>query len=188
MESKPQSEKPLIFEMVEKTSNVNDFVLRPVTGSEAFRRFNVFLGPALNKSNNLRGMVVNARMRSIYKLSGNVGEKLAVVSALIEVAKEYSKIQTVYNSENSNLDKTSHITLLTSAAVLRGVTSIVPTAVHYTLLSAEGYAMLLSLLTGNQSGNALAAKLDAADQKVTEIHSQQWNGEVWYKVITGTVH
>ena len=77
MESKPQSEKPLIFEMVEKTSNVNDFVLRPVTGSEAFRRFNVFPGPALNKSNNLRGMVVNARMRSIYKLSGNVGEKLA---------------------------------------------------------------------------------------------------------------
>ncbi len=189
MATRPPTKRhePFIFEMVEKTINMNDVVLKPVTGAKAFRKYSAILGPALNRSGNLRGMIINSKMRSVYKLAGEVGHKLAVVSALIAVAKEYSRVQKVWNSNASRPDTFSHITVLTSAAVLRSVTSIVPTTFSYAALSAEGYAMLFSLVTGNQSGNSVAAKLDAAQKRISEIHSRQWDGEVWYKVITDTV-
>jgi hypothetical protein len=189
MASTPSNEKhePFIFEMVEKTSNMNELVLKPVTSAEAFRKYNAIVGPAMNRSGNLRGMVINAKMKLVYKLAGDVGNKLDVISALIEITKEYSKLQKIYKSNSPGLDKASHISFLLSAAVLRSATSLAPAFVSYTILSVEGYAKLFSLVTGSQSGNTFAAKLDGHQKKIFEIHSQQWDGENWYKVTTGTV-
>jgi len=190
MASKPahKNDQPVIFEVVQQAGNVNELVLKPISGAEAFRKYSLLLGPSLNKSGNLRGMVINAKMRYVYNLSGNVGNKLAVVSALINIYKELSRAQAVWNSNAPASDKFSHITMLTSAAVLRSVTSIVPTVASLAAMSVEGYAMLFSAVTGNRSGDAFAKELDAAQKQISEIHSRQWDGEVWYQVINGTVH
>ena len=182
-----ESDRPIIFEWIEVAGKGIDFALKPITGGRAFRKYNVFLGPALNSVKNLRGMVINAKMRSVYVIAGDVGEGIAVISALIAVGQEYARIQKVWNSNVRSDKKFSHITLLASAAVLRSITSIVPTGVHLAALTIEGYALLYSLASGSRSGNALANKIAAADAKITEIHKQQWDGENWYNVIIATV-
>ena len=95
-----QISTPLYFEYVDQTinavGNTNDFVLKPISASEAFRKYNWLKNePVLNKSGNLRGMVINSRMRNAYKISGNVGDSLQLISMLFEVAKEMSRIQKV---------------------------------------------------------------------------------------------
>lgn len=179
-----------IMDKATKTAGIaNDFVVRPISASEAFRRYSWLKSqPALNKSGNLRGMVINARMRTVYMISEKAGKKIAVVAALVEICKEMKRIEIVLKSDKDATEKTSRILLLGSAALLRSVTSIVPTAVNLLSMSAQGYAELYSLATGSPSGKELSAKIGQFDKQVTMIHQKQWDGETWYNMIEATVY
>jgi len=182
----------MIFEVVgnvvDRTGNLNDFVLKPIAASEAFRKYNWLQGAAvLNRSGDLRGMVINARIRTIYDLSVKTGDRLLLLSMLVEIGKETSRIRRVYNSDADASEKVSRILLLSSAAILRSVSSVVPTAVHLLAMSTQGYVQLYSRLTNSSSGDALNAEINKVDQQVSAIHARQWDGEVWYNVIVATV-
>jgi hypothetical protein len=180
----PKDDTPVIFEYIEDASNVNGFVLKPMSAAEAFRRFNwLKMEPVMNKSGNLRGMVINKNMRTVFQVSKNVGNKLAVVSALIEMGKEWSRAKTVYNSTMDPIEKYARITNLFGAAILRSVTSVVPTAVELSALSLSGYSGLYSELTGDPSGHAFGQKAKDFARNIRTIHSRQWDGENWYNVI-----
>ncbi len=183
---------PIIFEYTEKAvdgvSKVTDFILTPIAASEAFRKYNWLVGsPMMNQAGDLRGMVINARMRTIYTVSGKVSDRVAVVGALLEVGKEMTRIKAVYGSNEDGLEKTSRILLLTSAAVLRSVTSVVPTAIHLGAISIGGYAQLYSAATGSPSGDALSGELEQFADRVEMIHRKQWDGETWYNFINATL-
>jgi hypothetical protein len=174
----------LIFEYVEDAGNLNGFVLKPIAASEAFRRYSFLTGkPGLNKSGNLRGMVINKQAHTVFKFADKAGDRLAVLGVLIEVSKEWTRMKQVGTSNMSLSERTSRILLLGSAAILRSVTSIVPTVVELGALSASGYGELYSLLTGSPDGTKFgeAAKAFASDIKT--IHSRQWDGQNWYDVI-----
>lgn len=180
----PKDDTPVFFEYVEVAGNVNGFVLKPISAAEAFRRFNwLKMEPVLNKSGNLRGMVVNKNMRTVFQVSKNVGNKIAVVSALIEMGKEWSRAKAVYNSDMDGLEKYARITNLFGASILRSVTSVVPTAVELGALSLSGYTGLYSELTGDPAGHAFGTKAKAFAREIRTTHSRQWDGETWYNVI-----
>lgn len=180
----PKDDTPVFFEYVEVAGNVNGFVLKPISAAEAFRRFNwLKMEPALNKSGNLRGMVINKNMRTVFQVSKNVGNKIAVVSALIEMGKEWSRAKAVYNSDMDGMEKYARITNLFGASILRSVTSVVPTAVELGALSLSGYTGLYSELTGNPAGHAFGQKAKDFAKNIRTIHSRQWDGETWYNVI-----
>lgn len=191
-ESTNSQDNPLIFEYVESAvnvaGNVNDFALKPISASEAFRKYSWLTGsPVLNKSGNLRGMVINARMRTVYNISSTAGDKLALLSMLIEVGKEMSRIRKVYDTDMDGGEKAARILLLGSAGILRAVTSVVPTAFHLGSMVVQGYAQLISLLSGSSTGTALSDKIASVDAQVSAIHRKQWDGETWYHVIEATV-
>jgi hypothetical protein len=178
------NQTPVIFEYIEDASNVNGFILKPISAAEAFRRFNwLKMEPVLNKSGNLRGMVINKNMRTVFQVSKNVGNSLAVVTALIEMGKEWSRAKAVYKSDMDAIEKYARITNLFGAAILRSVTSVVPTAVELGALSLSGYTGLYSELTGNPAGNAIGEKAKDFAKNIRTIHSRQWDGENWYNVI-----
>ncbi|SIN90258.1 hypothetical protein [Vannielia litorea] len=181
-------EQTLYFEYVDKgvshAGSVNDFVLKPISASEAFRKYDWLRGaPVLNKSGNLRGMVINKNARVVYTISSKAADKIAVVSAVIEMAKEWDRAKTVYASNADNSEKFSRITLLFSASILRSVTSIVPTAVEIGALSLKGYGDLFSLVTGSSGGTQFGKAATDFARNVRTIHSRQWDGENWYNFI-----
>lgn len=161
--------------------NVNNFVLKPMSTSEAFRKYSWLRGaPVLNKSGNLRGMVINSRMRTVYSVSDKAGNYLAVVAALMEIGKEMSRLEMIYKSDADRIEKASRMLMIGSAAILRSVTSIVPTAFHFAMMSAQGYAQIFSLATGSRAGVRLGDQLVRLDREVKAIHQKQWDGENWY--------
>ena len=183
----------IIFELVDKTvsgaDKANTFVLNPISAAEAFRKYDWLVGsPVMNSTGDLRGMVINSQMRAVYTISGKVADRLAVVSALIEIGREMSRIKAVYGSNEDGMEKTSRILLLGSAAILRSVTGVVPTAVQLACLSAGGYAQLYSLLTGSSAGNELSNRLQQAGDWVETTHRKQWDGQNWYNFINSTLN
>jgi|GEM_PF-6039509 len=161
----------------------------------AFRQFNwAAYEPVRNRSGNLRGMVINKKMRTIFQVTKPVTDfvdkhsaKLALAGALIEIGKDMGRMETVLKSDMADSEKYSRSVLLGSAAILRSVTSVVPATFELASTAAQGYLMLYSEATGHQAGNRIAKQFDALDKQVTAIHRKQWDGETWYNVIEATI-
>lgn len=193
----PKGEQLMIVELAERAETahkVADYVgktgsfVANSSASRAFRRFNwASFEPVMNRSGNLRGMVVNKRMRTVFNVTKPLRDgfekhsgKLAFAGALIEVGKEMGRIERVMNSNISDTEKYSRTVMLGGAAILRSVTSVVPSTFELASTAAQGYLMLYSEISGDASGTQFAKKLDAFDKEVTAIHKQQWDGEMWY--------
>lgn len=196
----PKGEQIMIIEMIDKGADYagegHEFIDKVTQGTkaggmlaagQAFRRFDwLAFEPIRNSSGNLRGMVVNKHMRTIFQFTKKIDQhsnKLAAAGALIEVAKEMDRIQKVMNSNIADSEKYSRALLLGSAAILRSVTSVVPGAVELLSTSAKGYAMLYSEISGSKAGYKLADQMGRFSKEVTAIHKKQWDGETWYNVI-----
>ena len=162
-----------------------DYVVTPISGARAFRDYSwVSSLPAMNSTGNLRGMVLSKSFRTIWNVSTNVGEKLQLASIVIEFAKELSRMQQVWKSDTSVNEKGPRLLFMGSAAILRGVTSVVPEAVHLLALSAEGYLDIAGAASGSAKPLELATTLQSADQWVSSTFQAQWNGENWYTFAT----
>lgn len=174
----------VFFECVEAADSINGFVLTPISAQNAFRRYSwLKKAPALNKSGNLRGMVINKNMRTVYKFSKTFGSTLAVVSVMIEMSKEWSRAKEVYRSGKTPSEKVIRISMLGSAAIARSVTSVVPTMVDLTMLSLKGYGDLYSVLSGSPAGTDFGNAAQKEAEWVRVTHSKQWDGENWYNFI-----
>lgn len=193
-----REDEPIFFEVIEKpfeslasavkSGEVLNTFVKPITAANAFRRYNWLRGvPMLNRSGNLRGMVINKRMRHAYGLSKSFGAKLAVLSALIEVAGEMKRVEKIYGSDAAASEKLARSLMLGGAAVLRSVTSVVPTAVELTAASAKGYVGMYSLATGSDLSQRFDQKADAVSQFVRTTHRKQWDGEVWYDFVEAQI-
>ena len=179
--------------MAGKVKDANDYVVKVVAGSEAFRKYNWLAGvPVLNSAGNLRGMVVNPRMRAIYTMSVNFGEKLAkadqalgLASIFIEIAKDYPRLQQAFDSDAPLNDKGPLMLSLASMAILRAVTGVVPAGAHLLAKSLEGYCDLAFVLTGGSNTAPLtwAEGLQSLDSQITAAHRQIFDGQNYYNFI-----
>ncbi|MEL6530996.1 MAG: hypothetical protein AAGK01_07230 [Pseudomonadota bacterium] len=189
-----QSEsEPLFFEVVDtvgKVSDANSLVLKPIAASHAFRKYNwLKMEPTLNKSNNLRGMVINKNARTVYKISNKAGkylDKLAVLAIVVELTKESERIKQVWNSDLRQSERVGRSIMLGSAAILRSVTSVVPATVELAALSISGYGDLYSMITGSSTGNDVSKAVKDFAKEVRVIHNTQWDGENWYNIVDVT--
>ena len=183
----------VIFELTEQAQDgigkINDFIIRPVAASEAFRSYNWLAGaPVLNSVGNLSGMVVSKAMRTVYVVSQSAGEYLSLASMVFEVSREMSRMQNVWKSDMDINEKGPLLLMLGSAAILRSVTSVVPTTIHLAAKSLEGYCYAASLASGSAKPLLLANALDRGDVELNRIYQQQWDGENWYHVIVTAVN
>jgi hypothetical protein len=183
----------VIFELTDKAQDgigqINDFVVKPISASEAFREYNWLAGaPVLNSSGNLRGMIVSKQLRTVYIISESAGEYLGLAAMLFEIAKQMSRMQQIWNSNMGADEKAPRLLLIGSSAILRSVVSVVPTAVHLVAKSLEGYCYIAALVSGSSKPVELANQLNSADVEINEIHQQLWDGENWYTVIVSTVN
>jgi hypothetical protein len=99
----------LVVEIAEKTdkaaTNVGaaNSALNVISASEAFRKFNWLKNiPVTNSADNLRGMVVSARWRTAFQVSGKIGgvlERVGVVAGLaVNIFHSWHEIETIYSS------------------------------------------------------------------------------------------
>ena len=162
------------------------FAIAPISAVRAFREYNWIAGaPVLNSAGNLRGMVISKTARTVWNISSKGGDWVGLAGIVIELAKEIDRMQRVWSSPNLSVnDKGPMLLCLGSAAILRGVASVVPTAVHLAALSASGYLDVAGAVSGSNKPLALADQLQKGDQWVTSTFNAQWDGANWYTFIS----
>lgn len=166
-------------------SNFGTFVVTPISAARAFREYDWIAGsPVLNSVGNLRGMVISKPLRTVWTVSTKAGDILGVAGIVIEFAKELGRMQSVWSSKTMSVnEKGPMLLMMGSAAILRGVTSVVPTAVHLAALSAGGYLDLAGAVSGSNRPMEWANKLQQGDQWVDSTFKAQWDGENWYAFV-----
>ena len=129
-------------------------------------------------------MVISKQFETVWQVSSNVGEGLGVASIIVGVAKEIDRMQRVWSSKTLSINEKGPMLLfIGSAAMLRGVTNVVPEAVHLLALSATGYLDIASLAAGNRALQ-WADALKSGDQWVSSTFAQQWDGMNWYTFVS----
>jgi hypothetical protein len=147
----------------------------------------------MNKSGNLRGMVINARARSIYGLTTNIGDRLTryesalfLASVAIEFAHEGHKAVAVWNGEENASQKAAHLSLIGSMAIFRAVTGVVPQATHLLAKSIEGYLMIGDFASGgrlHQGATHAIESLNMIDKVVTTTYKDIYSSDQMYRFI-----
>jgi hypothetical protein len=130
-------------------------------------------------------MVVSARMRTVYNLSASVGKRIQLFNMFIEVGAELVKAKDVYYSSRPVNEKGPLIISMLSMAILRAATSPLPAYAHIVAMYLEGYCKLAEVVSGNAAQpRALERRIENADQWLTSIHKQVFNGESYYNFIS----
>src|SRR4051794_15032523 len=107
-------------------------------GNKAFRNYSWLRNaPVLNKSGNFRGMVVNAKWRTVFNMTVERAEKLekwggylAVAGVALDVIKQHERIGSILASPMSASEKAQRLTALGSMAIFNAVGSVVPLGAH----------------------------------------------------------
>lgn len=100
-----------------------------ISGSQAFSRYNWLKdiaglsGVGLNKAGNLRGIVISAKWRTVYKISGGVGDALLVLSFAKEAYRSVPEMERIFSSADSSDIKAARISSQVSGICLRTLTS-----------------------------------------------------------------
>jgi hypothetical protein len=146
-------------------------------GHHAFREYHWLRGlPGLNKANNLRGMVLDKRARSLFSLTVDIGEKLEKVGTVLEIAgwaieiansKDY--IKKVLDSPGGAAAKGQKISAEISMATIRALTGGAPAATHAVA------TMLLRGVHRVHAPESWGAKINQADLWVNSNYAQITN-------------
>jgi hypothetical protein len=139
--------------------------------------------PVLNHAGNLRGMVVSKRARAIYNITFKSANTLAkyerallFASIAIELAKDSPKFSAVHHSTMSDAQAARMYVAITDAAILRGLTGIVPLGAEVIAKSLEGYCDLAEL-AGVRSASSLKRKIRSIDAMIETTHARIFSPE-----------
>jgi hypothetical protein len=135
-------------------------VMQAVMGGRAFRNYNALSNAAgLNTAGNLRGMVVSAKWRTVFRNTSHVGEYMenlgyltAIAAGIVESAP---KIETILGASDRGTLKGMKLSALASTIAQRALLGVVPAGAHMIYRSLEGWCMIAGLAGGN-------AQLDAS--------------------------
>jgi hypothetical protein len=147
-----------------------------VAGGRAFRNYHTLSQTiGLNRTGNLRGMVVSAKWRTIFTLTdetsklgeymSNIGYLASLASGIMESAP---KFESILDSRDSAVLKGMQMSATASIIAQRALLGAVPGGAHLIYRSLEGWCMIAGLAGGSvQSGaNQCIKTLQYADTLV----------------------
>ena len=153
-------------EYIQNTLDASNAAAVRISKSSAIRAFRTidyaktgpFLPmPRMNSVGNLRGMVVSKPLRTVFNISTDIAQKFAkydsalgMAGIVVELSKDSSKLWAISNSSLPEPEKWRQSLLITSTAILRSVTGLVPASSHLVAKSLEGYIEVGGYLTGGQ--------------------------------------
>jgi predicted metal-dependent hydrolase len=109
-----------------------------VTGAVALRRYHWLLNRhTLNKAKNWRGIVIDAKWKSAYEISGKVGDALLIGNFVVNLYKRAHDVKSIWESADDPATKSSKLLSLTSATLLKSLAGDTAAAGLHVLLQAE---------------------------------------------------
>jgi hypothetical protein len=155
--------------------------LRAVIGGRAFRSFHPLSGTfELNKAGNLRGIVVSARWRTLFRHTSDVGEyrtNVGYLATLVSgIAESAPKIESIVNSPNSPTLKGMEIAATASTIAQRALLGAVPEGAHLIYRSLEGWCMIAGLVGGKADS--------VASHCLSTLHNADTLVQTTFKTIT----
>ena len=156
--------------------------LRMMAGSRAFREYHPFLNViGLNQSGNLRGMVVSAKWRTLFRHVEEV-DKTGVgkafdglgyfVSVASELAESAPKIDKIMDSSESMTIKGLKLTATAGTIAERVLAGAVSSGVHMIYKSVSGYCMMAGLAGFDKSSQQCLQTINNADTLVQTTFKQ----------------
>lgn len=117
--------EPLILEILDDAATAND-AIQAITAKMAFRKYNWLRGSTItNSSGNLRGIVINGKAHSVYKVSSGIDDSLGNLMLLWTFAKQAQndkdEIHNIYYSSDDNLTKVARYSAWVGALVGRTI-------------------------------------------------------------------
>lgn len=166
-----------IIDIVDGANSVVKFV----SAGQAFRHYKWLQAASeLNKSRNLRGMVLDRQWRTLYRVTDDgIGKRLEKAEGLrnamllavlaLNVCKRWPDIEAVWKSEEALSTKCSKLASITSALLIK--TAVADTAVfglHAVLKAAREGLFVEKLLTGSDLSHPTKAQwyLDFIDRRL----------------------
>ena len=167
-------------------------VVKAISGSEAFRRYNWLLGKAaVNSAGDFRGMVISKNWNSVFQVTSKYADTIGNIAVLAglaaNIADSRERVHKILSSNDPGNLKAAQLSTLVSAVITRTLTGVVPAGTHILATSLEGYCMLGGLVTGGnfQAPQHCVDKLKSIDAYVTtEYDKVTDSGNVYYFIST----
>ncbi len=175
-----EKKKSPVIEIVKKVDDTLDYAdhlnkgVKFVAGTQAFRVYSAAAGYGVNKAGNLRGMVKNARWRTIFNYSNEVSEHMENIGTLASFAANIAEMsddfEKIAHSRNPATLKGLQIAAAAGTAAERTLAGAVPAGVGLIYTSLKGWCEIAGLAGGSvQSGaNQCIEVLDNADKLVKQ--------------------
>jgi len=143
-------------DFIEGSGDVNKGI-HVFAGKKAFRIYNLATDEVgLNKLNNLRGVVKNARLRTVFNITSEVGERLEVlafIAAFAEnVTESHAEFDKILTSNESSARKAVHMARLADQIANRTLIGTFTAGVSTIYDALKGYC-LMGTLAGGKVGN-----------------------------------
>ena len=153
--------------------DLGNTAVRVVAGTHAFRDYNWLTNAAAtNTSRNLRGMVVSAKWRTVFrffsdeskymKYMQNIGLLAGFAAGIAEASHEFERLA---ESKDPAVVKGARMAAIAGTAAQRALLGAVPAGTHMIYQSLQGWCMIAGLAGGKlESGaNQCIATLKNAD-------------------------
>lgn len=143
-------------EFIDGAGDVNKGI-HVFAGKKAFRIYNLATDEVgLNKASNLRGVVKNARLRTVFNITSEVGERLEVlafIAAFAEnVTESHAEFDKILTSNESSARKAVHMARLADQIANRTLVGTFTAGVSTIYDALKGYC-LMGTLAGGKVGN-----------------------------------
>ena len=144
-------------EFIEGAGNVNKGI-HVFAGKKAFRIYNLATDEVgLNQVSNLRGVVKNARLRTVFNITSKVSERLEVlafIAAFAEnVTESHAEFDKILTSNESSARKAVHLARLADQIANRTLIGTFTAGVSTIYDALKGYC-LMGTLAGGRVGDA----------------------------------
>jgi len=161
--------------------------VRAIAASEAFRRFDWLKdAPIRNAAGDFRGIVVSARWRTVFDVTGKAAEFTALAGLALNVANSAHEIESIWKSSEPWGVKGSRLSTQVSSIALRTALGVVPAAAHGLAMTLRGYCQIGDLLTGqaiSQPGS-WEQKIKSMDSSISSHFDHFTDGKYMYLVIS----
>jgi hypothetical protein len=157
-------------------AELGNTAVRAVAGTHAFRDYNAFTNiAATNASGNLRGMVVNAKARAVFRYFSEDSKYMESIKNLgllagfaAGIAEASNELERMAHSDEPVALKGARLAKIAGTAAQRALFGAVPAGAHAIYKSLEGWCMLAGLAGGKieVGANQCVATLNRADHLV----------------------
>lgn len=144
-------------DFIERADQVNHGI-HVFAGKKAFRIYNLASDEVgLSKAGNLRGVVKSARLRTVFKVTSEVGERLEVlafIAAFAEnVTESHAEFDKILISNDSSARKAVHLARLANQIANRTLLGTFTSGVSTIYDALKGYC-LMGTMAGGKVGDA----------------------------------